>query len=329
MKEIILKELQGRSGQYISGEEISNRLKVSRTAIWKCINQLKTMGYVIESQTNRGYRLVQSPDSILPTEIKANLKTNKIGQNIIYFEQVDSTSLHAKRLAEHDFEEGTAILAEEQLKGKGRLGRAWASAKGKGIWMSLLLKPKINPTDAAKITLMAACAVCKAIEEVCEIYPQIKWPNDIVINGKKLCGILTEMSAELDEINHLIVGIGINVNIQPHEFSEEIRAIATSIEIEKENPILRKNLVAAILNHFESYYDVFTKTGSIQDLIAEYKQKSAILGKEVRVISSTIEQRGIAYDISEEGQLQLKLEDGSMKEIISGEVSVRGIDRYI
>ena len=329
MKERILQELKNHAGHYISGEEISGILQVSRTAVWKYINQLKDMGYVIESQTKKGYRLLESPDSLLPQEMKENINTEVIGQNLKFFEQVDSTNLYAKRIAEGGFLDGTVIMADEQLNGRGRMGRTWVSPKGKGIWMTIMLKPKINPADASKVTLLAACAVCKAIEEISGLYTKIKWPNDIVLNGKKLCGILTEMSAEIDEINYLIIGIGVNVNIDLEDFPKELQAIATSIKIEKGDGIIRKELAAAIINNFERYYKGFIKTGSIKDYINEYKERSAVLGKEVRVTSSTLELQGTVVDISEEGQLQLEMYDGSIKEIISGEVSLRGLTGYI
>lgn len=329
MKERILQELKNHAGQYISGEEISGILQVSRTAVWKCINQLKDMGYVIESQTKKGYRLLESPDSLLPQEMKGNINTEVIGQNLTFFEQVDSTNLYAKRIAEGGFLDGTVIMANEQLNGRGRMGRDWVSPKGKGIWMTIMLKPRISPADASKVTLLAACAVCKAIEEISGLYTKIKWPNDIVLNGKKLCGILTEMSAEIDEINYLIIGIGVNVNIDLEDFPKELQAIATSIKIEKGLGVIRKELAAGIINNFERYYKGFIKTGSIKDYINEYKERSAVLGKEVRVTSSTLEIQGTVVDISEDGQLQLEMQDGTIKEIISGEVSVRGLTGYI
>jgi BirA family biotin operon repressor/biotin-[acetyl-CoA-carboxylase] ligase len=328
MKEKILQELKNHAGHYISGEEISGILQVSRTAVWKYINQLKNMGYVIESQTKKGYRLLESPDSLQPQEMKGNINTEVIGQNLTFFEQVDSTNLYAKRIAEGGFLDGTVIMADEQLNGRGRMGRTWVSPKGKGIWMSIMLKPKINPADASKVTLLAACAVCRAIEEISGLYTKIKWPNDIVLNGKKLCGILTEMSAEIDGINYLIIGIGVNVNIDLDDFPKELQEIATSIKIEKGDKVIRKELAAAIINNFERYYKGFIKTGSIKDYINEYKERSAVLSKEVIVTSSTLELRGTVVDISEEGQLQLELYDGSIKEIISGEVSVRGLTGY-
>ena len=329
MKEKILQELKNHAGLYISGEELSGILQVSRTAVWKYMNQLKDMGYVIESQTKKGYRLLESPDSLQPQEVKGNLNTEVVGQNLLFFEQLDSTNLYAKRIAEGGFLDGTVIIADEQLKGKGRMGRIWVSPKGKGIWMTIMLKPKINPADASKVTLLAACAISKAIEEISGLSTKIKWPNDIVVNGKKLCGILTEMSAEIDEINYLIIGIGVNVNIDLEDFPKELQAIATSVKIEKGSGIIRKDLAAAIINQFERYYNGFIKTGSIKAYINEYKEKSAVLGKKVSVISSTLELQGTVIDISEEGQLQLELQDGSIKEIISGEVSLRGMTGYI
>jgi BirA family biotin operon repressor/biotin-[acetyl-CoA-carboxylase] ligase len=329
MKELILQELKSCPGQYISGEEISSRLKVSRTAIWKCINQLKDMGYVIESQTKKGYRLLESPDSLLPQEITEGLNTQLIGKSIKYLEQVDSTNLYAKRIAEADFQEGTVIIAEEQLKGKGRMGRHWVSPRGKGIWMTIMLKPQIAPADAAKVTLLTACAVCRAIEQTCNISPQIKWPNDILLNGKKLCGILTEMSIEQDEINYLIVGIGINVNIEPQDLPQELHSVATSVRIEKGSSIVRKELTAAIINNFEHCYKNFIEASSIEGFLKEYKERSALLGREVTASSSFLSLKGKVLDITKEGQLLLQLEDGSMKEIISGEVSVRGLSGYI
>lgn len=329
MRDEILEELQKNKGHYISGEEISTRLNVSRTAIWKYMNQLKDMGYIIESQTKKGYRLLESPDNLLPLELKQLLNTSVIGRNIQYFDQIDSTNLHAKRAAEEGFEDGTVILADEQLRGKGRLGRTWASPKGKGIWMTIMLKPKINTTEAAKITLLAACSVCKAIEDICGVSPKIKWPNDLILNGKKVCGILTEMGAELDEINYLIVGIGINVNLNQEEFPEELQTIATSIKAAKGSIVSRKDLAAAIINYFECYYNAFTASGSLKDFIQEYREKSAVLGKTIRVISSGTELQGNAVDISDEGQLLVQLENGIIKEIISGEVSIRGLNQYI
>lgn len=329
MRDKILGELKNHTEDYLSGEELSNKLQVSRTAVWKYINQLKAMGYVIDSQTKKGYKLLESPDSLLPYEIKEGLETKFVGSNIIFLEKVDSTNLYAKRMSEQNFLDGTVIIADEQQKGKGRLGRTWVSPKGKGIWMTIMLKPNINPSQAAKVTLLTACAVNSAILHTCDIDTKIKWPNDIIYKGKKLCGILTEMSAELDEINYLIIGIGINVNLDKTELPVELKSTATSIKIEKGINVLRKSLVKSILNKFEVYYKEFLKTGSISQFISEYKEQSAVIGREVNIISSNTQHKGKVLNISEEGQLIIQLEDGTIKEIISGEVSVRGLEGYI
>ena len=329
MKNKILEELKTNSGQPVSGEEISRKLGISRTAVWKHITKLRCEGYSIESQTNSGYKLIGSPDVLSSAEIGPLLHTNFIGRNIIYLDSVTSTNTFAKKETEKPFEEGTVIIADEQTAGRGRLGRQWVSTKGKGIWMSIMLKPDILPADAPKLTIAAAYAVSKAIWSCCQLDARIKWPNDIVADGKKLCGILTEMSAEADEIKSVIVGIGINANLEYEDFGPEVSSIATSIRLEKGTVVSRKALVASVLNEFEEVYEAFARGGSIKPLLEEYKSKSAVLGKEIRVISKKEEIIALAIDISEEGHLVIKLGDGTIKEIMSGEVSVRGLCGYI
>jgi len=329
MKIKILEELKANTGQSVSGEEISKRLGISRTAVWKHITKLRSEGYSIESQTNSGYKLLGSPDVLSPGELAPLLNTDFIGRNIICFESIASTNTYAKKAAEEPFAEGTVIIADEQTAGRGRLGRQWVSTKGKGIWMSIMLKPDILPADAPKLTIAAAYAVSKALAGCCQLDARIKWPNDIVVGGKKLCGILTEMSAEADEIKSVIVGIGINANLDHEDFGPEVSGIATSIRLEKGSNVTRKTLVASVLNEFEEIYKVFIREGSIKSLLEEYKSKSAVLGKEIRVISKKEEIIGLAIDISEEGHLLIKLRDGTIKEIMSGEVSVRGLCGYI
>ena len=253
MKYRILEELKSRDKEYISGEEISRRLGVSRTAVWKYINRLRQEGYNIESQTNSGYKLVQSPDTLSSFEIQPLLKTRFIGREILYFDSIDSTNSYAKKMGEENIKDGTVIIADEQTSGRGRLGRQWMSPKGKGIWMTILLKPHIAPSEASKITLAAAYALCTALDK-CGLDVRIKWPNDIVVNGKKLCGILTEMSADMDIIKYIVVGIGLNANLDAHDFDSAIAATATSIKIEAGKSISRKTVeldadVIAILSN--------------------------------------------------------------------------------
>ena len=329
MKNKILEELRLANGQPVSGEEISRKLGISRTAVWKHISKLRSEGYTIESQTNCGYRLVGSPDVLSMSELEPFLHTDFIGRNIKYFDSVTSTNTYAKKAAEESFKDGTVIIADEQTAGRGRLGRHWVSTKGKGIWMSILLKPEIQPVDAPKLTIVAALAIAKALQSCCQLEARIKWPNDIVVGSKKLCGILTEMSAEADEIKYVIIGIGINANLELDDFGSEVSNTATSISIESDRTVSRKALVASVLYEFEEVYKVFIRDGSIKHFLDEYKSKSAVLGKEVRLISKKEEIIGSAVDISEKGHLVVKLADGSLREIMSGEVSVRGLCGYI
>ncbi len=329
VKNKILEELKSANGQPVSGEEISRKLGISRTAVWKHIARLRSEGYSIESQTNSGYKLVESPDLLSLSELEPYLNTDFIGRNIIYLGSIDSTNTYAKKAAEGSFTEGTVVIADEQTAGKGRLGKHWVSTKGKGIWMSIMLKPDILPADAPKLTITAAYAVAKALWDCCNLNAAIKWPNDIIAGGKKLCGILTEMSAEADEIKSIIVGIGINANMVYEDFGAEVSDIATSIRLQTGRAVSRKALAASVLNEFEKAYKDFVKEGSLKSFLEEYKNKSAVLGKEIRVISKKEEIIGMAVDISEEGHLVVRLADGALKEIMSGEVSVRGLYGYI
>ena len=329
MKNKILEELKANNGQAVSGEEISRRLGVSRTAVWKHISKLRNEGYRIESHTRSGYKLVGSADILTSSELEPFLRTEFVGRNIIYLDSIDSTNTYAKKKAEVFFREGTVVIADEQTGGRGRLGRHWVSTKGKGIWMTIMLRPDILPSDGPKLAIAAALAVANAIRNCCQLNAEIKWPNDIVAGGKKLCGILTEMSAEADEIKYIVIGIGINANMDNDDFGEEISSIATSVSIERGMPVSRKALAASVMFEFEQLYRVFIRSGSINDFLKDYKSKSAVLGKEIRLINKKEEITGIAVDISEEGHLVVRLADGSLREIMSGEVSVRGMYGYI
>ncbi len=328
MKEKILELLKLNEDNFVSGQKISTNLNVSRTAIWKSINQLKEEGYKIESVSRRGYRIISSPDVLTYQEIKSYLHTRFIGNNILHFDTIDSTNTKAKELAALDQEEGIVVIAEEQTRGRGRLGRNWISPKGKGVWMSIILRPDIDPKDASKITQIGAAAVYKSIKEL-GINTYIKWPNDIVLNGKKVCGILTEMSGELNRVNYVVIGIGINANISKEEFSEDIMETATSLKQEKENYIDRKLLVGKILNNFESLYLELIEENTIKQAIKICKEASILIGKEIRILSRNSEEKGRVLDITDEGELLVENENGTIKKIISGEISVRGIDGYV
>ncbi|WP_138207120.1 biotin--[acetyl-CoA-carboxylase] ligase [Haloimpatiens lingqiaonensis] len=328
MKEKILHLLKNSGQEFLSGEDISKEFGVTRAAIWKYINSLKEDGYRIESVSRKGYRIIEVPDSLTGEEVDEYLHTKYMGRNIVHFETIDSTNTKAKELAAGGQPEGTVIISEEQTQGKGRLGRNWTSPKNKGIWMSIILRPDIDPVKVCMVTQVAAAAAAKAIEEI-GIKGYIKWPNDIVVEGKKVCGILTEMSGELDKINYVILGIGINVNLEEKDFPEELKDIATSLKIEKGKSINRKELVGKILNNFENLYESFVKEDDIEKSLDICREKSILLGKEIQIIGRNEVRKAKAITIDEEGRLVVRCQDGKEEKIISGEVSIRGMYGYV
>lgn len=326
MKSKILNILIENNDNFTSGENISQKLGMTRANVWKYINTLKEEGYKIESISRRGYKLLSSPDILRYEEIQEYLDTDFIGRDIRHFTSIDSTNKRAKELACH-LDEGTVLIAEEQTLGKGRIGRSWVSPSGKGIWMSIILKPELDLDKVSKLTQIGAVAVFKALENM-NIRSQIKWPNDILINGQKVSGILTEMSGELNMIDYIVMGIGVNVNLNESDIPDQLKERATSISIEQAREIDRKKLTAYILNQFEKYYIDFKKDGDISGIIDILKINSVLLGKEVRVINGNKVKIGLAIDINNNGELVVDFEDGR-ENIYSGEVSVRGMDGYI
>ena len=320
MKEEILRLLRSADG-YISGQELCNRFGVSRTAVWKAINQLKEAGYEIEAQQNKGYRLMAAPDLMTEAEIKSLMHTEWVAKEVLYFDTIDSTNTKAQELAEKGYPSGTLVVADKQESGKGRRGRSWVSPSGTGIFMTLMIKPDINPNNASMLTLVAALAVAKAITSVTGEEAMIKWPNDIVINGKKVCGILTEMNAQFDYINHIVVGIGINVHNE--SFPEEISQMASSLMIEAGGKRFhRAQIIAETMSYFEQYYDTFLKTQDLSALVREYDELLVNRNKSVRVLDPKEPFDGKAMGITPKGELIVDTWE-SRKLVSSGEVSVR------
>ena len=326
MKEEILRLLRSADG-YISGQELCNRFGVSRTAVWKAINQLKEAGYEIEAQQNKGYRLMAAPDLMTEAEIKSLMHTEWVAKEVLYFDTIDSTNTKAQELAEKGYPSGTLVVADKQESGKGRRGRSWASPSGTGIFMTLMIKPDINPNNASMLTLVAALAVAKAITSVTGEEAMIKWPNDIVVNSKKVCGILTEMNAQFDYINHIVVGIGINVHNE--SFPEEISQMASSLLIEAGGKRFhRAQIIAETMSYFEQYYDTFLKTQDLSALVREYDELLVNRNKSVRVLDPKEPFDGKAMGITPKGELIVDTWE-SRKLVSSGEVSVRGIYGYV
>lgn len=327
----ILKE----SGGYVSGQDLCSRLGVSRTAVWKAIKQLEEEGCRIEAVRNKGYRLTAVEDGITQAQIGSLLKTKYMGRNLVYFAETDSTNIQIKRLAEAGSPEGTLVVAESQTAGKGRRGRSWFSPPGSSIFMSYLLRPNILPYHASMLTLLAGMACARAVREETGLKAEIKWPNDLVLSGKKICGILTEMSTELEEIHYIFTGIGINVN--QTEFPEEIRNTATSLKLEREKQqekegcreFSRSVLIASCMKWFEDYYERFLFSGDFSQLKEEYESMLVNLNREVLVLDPAGEYSGVCRGIDAMGRLLVELPHKEVKAVLSGEVSVRGIYGYV
>ncbi len=311
---------------YVSGQELCNKFGVSRTAIWKVINQLKEAGYEIEAAQNKGYHLIAAPDVMTEAELESLKNTQWAGCEIYCFDSIDSTNTKAKELAEAGHPSGTLVVADQQTLGRGRRGRSWESPAGTGIFMTLMLKPDINPNNASMLTLVAAMATARAITEVTGEAAQIKWPNDIVMNGKKVVGILTEMSAQFDYINHIVVGIGINVHNE--KFPEEIAKTASSLLLECGHRIHRVSLIEAFLEEFERLYAVYLETEDMSGLQKEYDSLLVNRGRQVRVLDPKEPFEGKAMGITKKGELIVDTWE-SRKLVSSGEVSVRGIYGYV
>ncbi len=319
MRTAILELLKQNLGQYVSGEEISHNLNVSRTAVWKHIRALKQSGYDIEAHSRLGYALRQTTDRLLPAEIKAQLTSTVLGQEIHYFGEVDSTNNEAKKLAANGCPEGTIVVAETQATGRGRLARGWFSPFGKGIWLSVVLRPPFGPMDAAKCTLMAAVGVNRALNRVTGAGCGIKWPNDILWKGRKIVGILTEMSAEMDAINYVVIGMGINVNIE--EFPSDIAATATSLSIATGHPVSRIKLVTAILSELENVY-MLVKESGFAPILSAWREESITLGQQVNVCGFESRFTGMAVDIDADGALLVRTPQG-IERVLAGDVSIR------
>lgn len=322
MRTKILEILRKCPEEYLSGEEISRQLEVSRTAIWKHMQTLKQAGYEIEAHPRRGYRLQNRPDLLLPYEIRETVGSKILGKkDIFYFSDIESTNNEAKKQANLGCPEGSIVLSESQNKGRGRLSRGWFSPQGKGIWLSIVLRPPFNPYDAPKCTLLAAVAVTKAIRKVTQVECGIKWPNDILYQGKKIVGILTEMSAEIDAINHVVIGMGINVNIDQEEFPVELREIATSLSVVKGQEISRLSLLNAILMELEEMYSKVVELGFVE-MLDEWRQLSITLGKNVNVVGSGRDFSGLAINIDQDGALLVETSE-CVERVLAGDVSIR------
>jgi len=322
MDEEILRLLKKHPSAFLSGEELSRRLNVSRTAVWKRIRHLRSLGYEIEASTRSGYWLVQSPDILAPSEIKLLLKTKWLGRTIHYFPALDSTNSKAYELATGGAKEGEIVIAESQAKGKGRLGRNWFSPPYLNLYLSVILRPKIPPQQAPLITLMAAVAAAEAIEKSSGLRPLIKWPNDILLNGRKMAGLLNEIKSETDRVDFIILGIGVNLNIDEKMFPKEIRSIATSMKRETGQAVSRKDFLALLLKELEKWYTIFLEEGG-NVILESWRRWAQIKGRQVKMTSFGETIGGKAIDVDSEGALIIETRHGERKRIVAGDIEYR------
>ncbi len=314
---------------YLSGEQLSEAFGVSRTSIWKAIKKLKEEGFQIDSVNNRGYLLVENPSDLASSLLVHDLKA--LGyDHVKWYESIDSTNLEAKRLADSTFGPGETgvFVADEQTLGRGRRGRSWESIKGQGAYTSLLIRPGIPPSSAAMLTLLAGFAVCRTLRDDYGLDAKIKWPNDIVVDGKKICGILTEMSSEIRSLHYVVIGVGINVG--QREFDHELQDKATSLAMEKPGMKINKHdLILGWVKAFTKLVPEFEASKSLSFIRKDYEALCVNIGTGVTVIESKGTYNGFGVGISDLGDLMVRCDDGSVKEVMSGEVSVRGIYGYV
>ncbi len=329
-KETVLKLLQER-GDWVSGEDVSARLGISRAAVWKTVDALRRDGCVIESRKSRGYRLVGAPDSLNETAIRACLgATERVGKRLCCFERIDSTNSYLKRIASEGAADGTVAVADEQTGGKGRRGRSFLSLPGRGVYLSVLLRPDVAPDRLLPLTGFSAVAICSAVERIAHVRPQIKWTNDLVLNGKKLCGILTELSMEGESgaLQYVVVGVGVNVGQTREEFGAELEQIATSLTSETGARVSRAALAAAMIEELDAMYGALLR-GETQPYLDAYRRDCLTIGREVQLLWQDTRERVRAVGVDDALGLEVIRGDGTRDVIRTGEVSVRGLYGYV
>ncbi|WP_312108561.1 biotin--[acetyl-CoA-carboxylase] ligase [Brevibacillus reuszeri] len=322
IKQVILQAFRDHPGEFISGEDLSQTCGCSRTAVWKHIEELRKDGYEVEAVRKSGYRLIVAPDRLSAAEIMAGLHTTRIGQTVFAHDEVVSTQPLAHEAAAKGAPEGTLVLAEQQTGGRGRLGRPWHSPKGTGIWMSLIVRPAIPIPKTPQMTLLTAVTIARTIREETGVPVKIKWPNDIFCGDKKVCGVLTELNAESDRVNYLVIGIGLNANSVQSDFPEELSEIATSLRIESGDEVKRVDFIQQFCRNFEEEYDHFLQHG-FQRVKQEWEKHSYSIGRwvSVQTISQMFEGRAVGLD--DEGVLMVEDRAGIMHKVYSADVNYR------
>lgn len=318
-REMILSLFSQADDGFVSGEKISLELGISRTAVWKHIRSLRQAGYRIEAVPSRGYQLLQSPDVLMPESIQAGLGRKVVGSRVVFFDETDSTNIQACRYGDAGGEEGLVVIADSQSAGKGRMGRQWESPAAANLYISILLRPQILPYDAPKLTFLSAVAVCRAIELCTDFYAKVKWPNDVLVNGRKVAGLLNEMSSETEQIHYIVLGIGVNLNMKKEQFPKELRYPATSLAIETGKHVSRLDFTRALLQEIDSLYRVFREEGS-EPIMAEWTNLCELKDKMVHVDCGTLQIEGVMTGLAEDGALQVRTSSDEIKTIYAGDV---------
>ena len=328
-REQVLAFLKQNSGAYCSGAAISRALGLSRAAVWKAVEALREQGYEIESAPRRGYRLAAAPDRLSAGELMGALAGHPFGGNLIYLDEVDSTNNVVKTLADQGAPHGTVVIAGCQSGGRGRQGKTFVSPAGKGLYLSVLLRPQLPPEQVVNLTAWTAVAVCDAVEDCTGVRPGIKWTNDIILHSKKLCGILTELGLEGEsgQLQYVVPGIGINVSQTPEDFGPEVAPVAVSLEQALGRTVRRADLAVALICALERMYAAFPAQKA--DYLARYRAGCVTTGHQVRLLQRGEERTAFAEAIDDDFALVVRCPDGTRETITAGEVSVRGLLGYV
>lgn len=322
VREAVLRSLKENEGQWISGEALSETLGVSRTTVWKQVKKLISDGYEIESASKKGYRLSSPADLLAPQEVLEGLITKQFGQkHYFYYQELDSTNNRARELAAEEYPEGTVVVAEMQTAGRGRRGRDWYSPKQEGIYMSIILRPWLPLKDISRVSLVTAVAVAETLETELNLHPLIKWPNDILVNNRKIAGILSEVVTDMDSIEYIVVGIGLNINNTPSDFPPDFRTPATSMQAECYQPVSRVKILQNLLFNLEKHYQKLLQ-GNFEATLNKGKKLSMVIGREVKLDTLNGLLEGQAIDINDHGFLLVRDPAGTVHTVMSGEISL-------
>lgn len=318
-RETILALFEKTPDGFVSGESISEELGVSRTAVWKHIRNLRNAGYQIEAVPSRGYQLLTSPDVLMPEAIQSGLGCRVVGSRLRCLDETDSTNLQACRLGDEGAEDGLVVIADRQSAGKGRMGRLWESPEGVNLYISILLRPAILPFEAPKLTFLSAVAVCRAIQKCTDLQPTVKWPNDVLLNGAKVAGLLNEMSSETDRVNYVVLGIGVNLNMRSDQFPEDLRYPATSLALELGESVSRLDFTRVLLQEIDELYLTYLEQGS-EPIMSEWTQLCDMVGQIVRVDCNDVQIEGVMSGLGEDGALLVRTVAGKLENVYAGDV---------